>query len=65
VRDEQRLELGWGDLVGADLDDLLEPVDDEDLAVCVDVAEVAGATSAVGVDHRGRRVGTRGTSSAR
>ena len=50
------LELGGRDLQRVDLDQLLEAVDDEDVAVGVDVAEVAGVQPAVGVDHLGRRV---------
>ena len=54
--DEHGLELGGRDLVAADLDQLLEPVDEEDAPVLVDVAEVAGVQPAVGVDGRGRGV---------
>ena len=52
MRGEDRLELGGRDLEGVDLDELLEPVDDEDLALLVDDDEVAGAQPPVGVDHR-------------
>jgi hypothetical protein len=54
VAGEQRLQLGRGDLVPADLDELLEPVDDDHVAVAVDQAQVAGGQPAVGVDRHGR-----------
>jgi len=50
VRDEERLELGRRHLEPLVLDDLLEPVDDEDLVVVVDIADVAGVQPAVLVD---------------
>ena len=43
VRDQERLELRGRHLVGANLDELLEPVDDEHVAVPIDVPEVAGS----------------------
>ena len=63
MRGEDGLELGGRDLEGVDLDELLEPVDDEDLALLVDDDEVAGAQPPVGVDHR--RGGVRAVQVAR
>lgn len=42
VRDEQGFELSGGHLEALVLDDLLEPVDDEDLIVIVNVPDIAG-----------------------
>ena len=57
VREEQRLELGGRHLLGTDLDELLEPVDDEDIARGVDAAEVAAAQPAAGAEDLGGRRG--------
>jgi hypothetical protein len=57
VAGQERLQLGGCHLVGADLDELLEPVDDEHVAVLVDVAEVAGVQPAAGVEDLGGGVG--------
>jgi hypothetical protein len=51
VDGQQRLQLGRGDLETAHLDQLLEPVDDDHVAVAVDQAEVAAAQPAVRADH--------------
>ncbi len=51
VPDDDRLDLGRGDLERVDLDELLDPIDDDDAAVGVDMAEVAGANPPVGSDH--------------
>jgi len=58
VARQERLQLGGRDLVGADLDELLEPVDDEHVAVLVHVAEVAGVQPFVGVEDLGGGIGT-------
>jgi len=50
VRDEEGLKLRRRHLVPLVLDDLLEPVDDEDLVVVVNVADVPGVKPAVLVD---------------
>ena len=39
MSEQQRLELGRRDLQGVDLDELLEPVDDDDVAVRLDAPE--------------------------
>jgi hypothetical protein len=57
VRDEERLQLRRRHLEALVLDDLLEPVDDEDLVVVVHVADVAGVQPAVLVDGVLRRLG--------
>jgi hypothetical protein len=57
LRDEQRLELRGRHLVGAYLYELLEPVDDEHVAVPVYVTEVAGLEPAVRADGVGGSVG--------
>jgi hypothetical protein len=57
VAGQQRLQLGGCHLVGADLDELLEPVDHEHVAAGVDLAEVAGVQPAAGVDHLDGGVG--------
>ena len=57
VAREHGLELGGRDLEAADLDQLLEPAGERDVAVRVDLGEVAGVEPAVGVD--GRRGGGR------
>ena len=54
VGEQQRLELGRRHLEALVLDELLEPVDDEQVPVGVDVADVAGVQPAVGVDRVGR-----------
>ena len=50
VRDEEGLKLRRRYLEPLVLDDLLEPVDDEDLVVVVNVADVPGVQPAVLVD---------------
>ena len=55
VGEQQRLELGRRHLEALVLDELLEPVDDEEVAVGVDVADVAGVQPAVVVDRVRRR----------
>ncbi len=50
VGDEHGLELGGGDLEALVLDELLEPVHDEDLVVVVDEADVSGVQPPVLVD---------------
>jgi hypothetical protein len=57
VREQQRLQLGGRDLQRVDLDELLDPVDDEDIAVLVDAPEVARVQPAVGVEDLGGRLG--------
>jgi hypothetical protein len=54
---QERFQLGRGDLEGVDLDQLLEPVDHEQVAARVDAAEVAGAEPAGGVEHLRGRLG--------
>ena len=44
---QHRLQLGRGDLVALVLDQLLEPVDDGEVAVLVGEADVAGAQPAI------------------
>jgi hypothetical protein len=56
VGDEQRLQLGGGHLEALVLDDLLEPVDDEDLVVVVHEADVARVQPPAGVDAVPRRL---------
>ena len=56
MRGEQRLELGRRDLLRVDLDQLLQAVDHEHVAVGVDAPEVAGVQPAVVVEDLGRRV---------
>jgi hypothetical protein len=53
---QQRLQLGRGHLGALVLDELLEPVDHEQVAVGVDVAEVAGAQPAAGSEGGRRRL---------
>ena len=53
--EQQRLELGGRDLQRVDLDQLLDAVDDEQVAVGVDAGEVAGPQPAVGAQAVGRR----------
>ena len=53
VGEQQRLQLGRRHLEALVLDELLEPVDDEQVAVVVDVADVAGVQPAVVVDGGG------------
>lgn len=50
VGDEQRLELRRRNLEALVLDDLLQPVHDEDFVVVVDQADVAGVQPAFLVD---------------
>jgi hypothetical protein len=52
---ELGLELRGRDLVAAGLDQLLEPIDEEEVAVVVEVAEVAAVQPPVGVDGGGGR----------
>ena len=52
VGEQHRFQLGRRHLVALVLDQLLEPVDDEEPAVLVGVADVAGVQPAVGVDVR-------------
>ena len=55
VGEQERLELGRWDLEALVLDELLEPVDDEEVSLVVDVADVAGVEPSVVVDGvRGR-----------
>ena len=53
VGEQHRLQLGGRDLEALVLDELLEPVDDEEVAVLVDVPDVAGVQPAVVVDGGG------------
>ncbi len=53
---QERLELCRRDLKTLVLDELLEPVDDVEVAVVVDVADVAGVEPALVVDAVGGRV---------
>ena len=53
MRQQHRLQLRRSDLAGLVLDQLLQAVDQEEVAVLVRVADVAGVQPAVGVDHRG------------
>ena len=55
--EQNRLELGGRDLHALVLDELLDAVDDEHVAVLVDVADVARVQPALGVDRGRRRVG--------
>ena len=57
VRDEHRLELGRRHLVALVLDELLDAVDEHDVAVLVGAADVAGVQPAVVVDGGGGRLG--------
>ncbi|BFO22469.1 hypothetical protein SHKM778_88570 [Streptomyces sp. KM77-8] len=57
VGEEQCLEFGGGDLEALVLDEFLHAVDDEEPAVLVNVADVAGVQPAVLVDHGGGGVG--------
>ncbi len=50
---QQRLELGRRDLESLELDQLLDPIDDRQVAVLVDEADVAGMQPAVFVDRVG------------
>lgn len=50
VSDEHGLELGRGNLEPFVLDQLLEPVDNEDLVVVVHVPDVSGVQPALLVD---------------
>ena len=52
-----RLQLGRGDLVALVLDQLLQPVDDREVAVVVGIRRVAGVQPALGVDRCGGRLG--------
>jgi hypothetical protein len=56
VRDEEGLELRRRHLEALVLDDLLEPVDDEDLVVIVHEADVSGVQPAFLVDGVLRRL---------
>jgi hypothetical protein len=58
VGDEQGLQLSRRHLEAPVLDDLLEPVHDEDLVVVVHVPDVAGVQPPVSIDRvlRGLRV---------
>ena len=47
---EHGLELRWRDLKAHDLDELLEPVDEEHVTVLVEVPEVAGVKPPLGID---------------
>src|SRR5262249_25945215 len=49
------LDLGRGDILSATDDDILLPVDDEQIAVFIEVTDVAGADIAVSREQRGRR----------
>jgi hypothetical protein len=51
VLDEQRLELGGRHLVALVLDELLDAIDEHDVAVLVGAADVAGVQPAIGVDR--------------
>ena len=57
VGEQERLQLGRGDLVALVLDQLLEPVDDGEQAVLVGEADVAGVQPALGVDRLRGRLG--------
>src|SRR5438105_2446384 len=52
-----RLDLGCGDVLAAADDNVLLAVDDGQIAVLVEVADVAGADVSVGREKRGRRFG--------
>ena len=58
MAEQDRLQFGRGDLESLVLDEFLEPVDHVQVAVGVDVPEVAGVQPPVGIDHgrRGLRV---------
>ena len=49
--EQERLDLGGGDVLAADLEHVLQPADEGDAAVLVDAAEVARVVPAVLVDH--------------
>ena len=55
--EQQRLELGRRDLVALVLDELLDPVDDREVAALVVDRDVAGVEEAVGVERLGGRLG--------
>jgi hypothetical protein len=57
VGHEERLELGRRDLEALELDELLHPVDDREVAVLVEATDVAGVEPAVLVDRVGRGLG--------
>ncbi len=54
---DRLLDLDAGDVLAAADDDVLLAVDDEQIAVLVEIAEVAGEEIAVGAHRRGRRFG--------
>ena len=51
MREEERLEFGGWNLETVVLDELLEAIDDEQVPVRVDVADIAGAKPAIGIDR--------------
>jgi hypothetical protein len=56
VGHEERLELGRRDLEALELDELLHPVDDREVAVLVEAADVPGVQPTVLVDGVGGRL---------
>ena len=57
VREEERLHLGGGDVLAADLEHVLEAADERDAAVLVEAAEVARVEPALVVDRERRVLG--------
>lgn len=55
VSNEHGFELGGGDLEALVLNDLLQPIDNEELVVVVDIANVAGVQPPFLVDRHQRR----------
>ena len=51
VRQQQAFELSRRHLEALVLDEFLDPVDDEDVAVVVEVSNVAGVQPAIGIDR--------------
>jgi len=54
---DRRLDFLAADILAAADDDVLLAVDDEQIAVVVEIADIAGQEIAIGAERRGGRIG--------